>query len=187
MIVLHEKLLQKLLQVFMNKYMGLHKGSLWSLRRWSAPRILDIRFLFVHPISTVPSLEATRRRSTGPSPNLSSTRGGDTSAMEASSPSPSCPLGDETVRWAKPASTPTASLPVSRLSSSQETGLVGGRPTAPSSTSMAWSSLGGEPETGAEALSEGTSLAPGAVDISTSAPWSSRSSLSGMTCSGMSS
>ena len=86
---------------------------------------------------------------------------GSTPATEASSPSPSHPLGDETIRWAKPASTPTASLPLRRLSSSQETGLAGGRPTAPSSTSMAGSSLGDEPETGAMALSEGASSAPG--------------------------
>ena len=116
----------------------------------------------------------------------SSSRGG-ASAMEASSPFPFCPLGDETMRWAKPASTPTASLPLSRLSSSQETGLVGGRPTAPSSTSMAGSSLGDEPATGAVVLSEGASSALGLGDISASAHWSSRSSLSGTSCSGVSS
>ena len=49
---------------------------------------------------------------------------GRASTMEASSPSPSGPLGDETVRSAKPASTPVASPPVSRSSSSWETGLA---------------------------------------------------------------
>ena len=96
--------------------------------------------------------------------------------MEASSPSPSCPRGDETVRWAKPASTPTASFPLRRLSSSQETRLVGGRPTAPFIYLHAGSSLGSEPETGAVALSEGASSAPEMGSISASAPWLSRSS-----------
>ena len=62
--------------------------------------------------------------------------------MEASSPSLTCPLGDETVRWAKPASTSTAPFSLRRSSSSQETGLVGGGQMAPLSTSMAGSSPG---------------------------------------------
>ena len=89
------------------------------------------------------------------------------------SPSLTCPLGDETVRWAKPASTSTASFSSRRSSSSRETGLVGGRLVAPSSTSMAVSSPGDEPETGAAALSEGASSTPESGGITTSAPWSS--------------
>ena len=82
-----------------------------------------IPFLFAHPISSISSLEVTWRWSQGLPHNYCSTSGGRASKMEASSPSPSGPLGDETVRWAKPASTPIASPPVSRSSSSWETGL----------------------------------------------------------------
>ena len=68
--------------------------------------------------------------------------------MEASSPLPFGPLGDETVRWAKSTSTPIAPPPVSRLLSTGETGLVGGEPIPLSSTSMAWvwPSVGGGSE-----------------------------------------
>ena len=97
-----------------------------------------ITFFFAHPISSVSSLEVTWRRFQGQPRNYCSTSGGRASATEASSPSPSGPLGDETVRLAKPASTPVASPPVSRSSSSWETGLAGGETTPSSSTSMAW-------------------------------------------------
>ena len=61
------------------------------------------------------------------------------------------------------------------------------RETAPSSTSMAASSPGDEPETGAMALSEGALSVLDLGGITASAPWSSGSSLSGTSCSGMSS
>ena len=101
-------------------------------------------FLFAHPISSISSLEVTWRQSQGLPRNYSSTSRGRASKTEASWPSPSSVLGDETVRWAKPTSTPIASPPVSRSSSSWETGLAGGATTPSSSTSMAWPSVGGE-------------------------------------------
>ena len=107
--------------------------------------------------------------------------------MEVPSPSLTCPLGDETVRWAKPTSTPTASFSLRRSSSFQETGLVGGMTTAPSSASMAASSPGDVSETGATAPPEGASSAQDSGGLTTSAPWSSESSPSGMSCSGVSS
>ena len=58
--------------------------------------------------------------------------------MEASSPSLFGLLGDETIRWAKSASTPIAPPPVSRSLSTGETGLAGGEQVPSSSTSMAW-------------------------------------------------
>ena len=89
------------------------------------PIISSNMSLFVHPSSFVSSLEASWRQLRGMPHIHSSTSGGRVSKTEASSPSPSSPLGDETVRWAKPASTLIASLPVSSLSSSWETGLAG--------------------------------------------------------------
>ena len=106
---------------------------------------------------------------------------------EAPSPSLTCPLGDETVRWAKPASTPTASFLSRRSSSSRETGLVGGTTMAPSSTSMAASYPEDVSETGAVAPPEGASLALDSGGLTASAPWLSESSPSGTSCSGMSS
>ena len=74
------------------------------------------------------------------------------------------PLRDETVRWAKSDSTPIASLPISKSSSSRETGLAGREQIPSSSTSMScvWSSARGESEAGVVVLSEGASLTPGA-------------------------
>ena len=90
--------------------------------------------------------------------------GGSASYSEASSPLPPGPLGDETVRWAKSDSTPITSLPISKSSSSWETGLAGRERIPSSSTSMScvWPSAGGESEAGVVVLSEGASLTPGA-------------------------